>query len=134
MEDVALGFFDRDGDAGVLGELLFGGGPPFLKFHLADELGEGDLEVDRGRGVVFVGLQGFHDKLGGVLLDKFGDDFRLRLLTGEDVFRGQHLHGVDAKGRIHLVAGFVGEVDGEALSSRVVALDLPEAPAAMDDK
>ena len=130
-QDVALGLLLGDGDARVLGHGLLRLAPPLLEFVLADDLGQGDLKINGGGGVVRVALQGLDHELRGVLGDQFGYLLGFRLLTDEKVLVGKHVHGGHAEGRVHRVPGLSGEVDHQLLSALVVALDLSETPAAM---
>src|SRR5690606_3215355 len=90
-DDVAFGLLGGDGDAGVLGDGLLGGGPPFFKFLFADDLGEDDLDLDGGGGLVGVGGEGFDEQLGGVFGDEFGDGLGLGLFADQQVILGEDL-------------------------------------------
>jgi len=85
-QDVALGFFRRHGDAGILGRVFFGGGPPFLKFILPNDLGKGQLQIDgRGR-LVGIGGERLDDELDRFVFDQLLDFGRLGLLAHEQIF------------------------------------------------
>jgi hypothetical protein len=133
-EDVALGLFGGDSDARVLGDGLLGGGPPLLEFIFADDLGEGELEVDGGGRVVVVGGQGLGNQLGGLVGDQAGDGGGVGLLADEHMLGRQDVHRGDAEGGIHRMAGFPFEIDDEAPRIFIVAFDLAEAPALVHHK
>ncbi len=132
-EYVALGLLGGDGDARVFGDGLLGGGPPFFEFLFTDDLGEGDLEVDGGGGVVVVTAEGFNDELGGVVGDQVVDLGGVGLFTNQKMFGREDFHGADAEGRVHGVVFLRLEIDDELQSGIVVGFDLAETPAAVDD-
>jgi hypothetical protein len=129
---IALGLLGRNGDAWILGNGLFGRRPPLFELILAEDLGEGDLKVDRGRGAVRIGGERFDDKLGRVVLDEIGDLVGLSLLAHQDVVGRQHIHSGDAECRVHQVTLFIGEIDCQLLRCLVISLDQAKSPAAMN--
>ena len=130
-QDVALGFLLRHRDPGVVGDRLLGHRPPLLEFFLADDLRQGQFQVDDRGGVVGIALETFDDKLNGFFRDEMGDSFGFGLLAHQEVLFRQDLHRGRAEGGVHDMPLLAFEIDFQPLGCLVVALDLAEPPAAV---
>ena len=125
-----LGFLEGHDEVAVFLHLALGGVPPFFPV-VADDIGHEHVMDLVGGGFAAVAVEDELDQV-EVMGGQVAHGFEVRGFLGEDVILGNGLELFGGKRQIHGVAGFAGEINGEAGEDGVHGFDAAEAPTAMN--